>query len=61
MSFFYHKRKKTQILILHMKKIMNLIIETFENRIKPKPQFIIEKISKFFSFKKRKMKKKRVK
>ena len=35
-----------------MKKIMNLIIETFENRIKPKPQFIIEKISKFLSLKK---------
>ena len=33
---------------------MNLIIETVENKIKPKPQFISEKISKFFSLKKKK-------
>ena len=35
-----------------MKKIMNSIIETVENKIKPKPQFINEKESKFFSLKK---------
>ena len=32
---------------------MNSIIETVENKIKPKPQFINEKISKFFSLKKK--------
>ena len=37
-----------------MKKIMNSIIEVVENKIKPKPQFINEKISKFFSLKKKK-------
>ena len=37
-----------------MKKIMNSIIETVENKIKPKPQFINEKISKFFILKKKK-------
>ena len=31
---------------------MNSIIEMVENKIKPKPQFINEKISKFFSLKK---------
>ena len=31
---------------------MNSIIETVENKIKPKPQFINEKISNFFSLKK---------
>ena len=36
-----------------MKKIMNSIIEVVENKIKPKPQFINEKISKFFSLKKK--------
>ena len=39
----------SQILILHMKKIMNSIIEMVENKIKPKPQFINEKISKFLN------------
>ena len=43
------------MLILHMKKIMNLIIETVENKIKTKPQFINEKISKFFNLKKKKI------
>ena len=33
---------------------MNSIIETVENKIKPKPQFINEKISKFLSLKKKK-------
>ena len=33
---------------------MNSIIETVENKIKPKPQFINEKISKFFNLKKKK-------
>ena len=33
---------------------MNSIIETDENKIKPKPQFINEKISKFFNLKKKK-------
>ena len=46
--------KKTQILILHMKKIMNSIIEMVENKIKPKPQFINEKISKILNLKKKK-------
>ena len=41
-----------------MKKIMNSIIETVENKIKPKPQFINEKISKILNLKKRKKKKK---
>ena len=30
--------------------IMNSIIEMVEKKIKPKPQFINEKISKFFNF-----------
>ena len=38
---------------------MNSIIETVENKIKPKPQFINEKISKFFSLKKTKKKTKK--
>ena len=42
-----------------MQKIMNLIIETVENKIKPKPQFISEKISKFFSLKKMELSKDR--
>ena len=33
---------------------MNSIIETVENKIKPKPQFINEKISKLLNFKKKK-------
>ena len=33
---------------------MNSIIEMVENKIKPKPQFIIEKISKILSLKKKK-------
>ena len=33
---------------------MNSIIETVENKIKPKPQFNNEKISKFLSLKKKK-------
>ena len=36
-----------------MKKIMNSIIEMVENKIKPKPQFINEKISKILSLKKK--------
>ena len=32
---------------------MNSIIETVEKKIKPKPQFINEKISKFLSLKKK--------
>ena len=36
---------------------MNSIIETVENKIKPKPQFINEKISKFLKLKKIKKKK----
>ena len=32
---------------------MNSIIETVENKIKPKPQFINEKISKFLNLKKK--------
>ena len=39
---------------------MNLIIETIENKIKPKPQFINEKISKFFSLKKMELSKDRL-
>ena len=35
---------------------MNSIIETVENKIKPKPQFINEKISKILNFKKKKKK-----
>ena len=34
-------------------KLINLIIETIENKIKPKSQFINEKISKFLNFKKK--------
>ena len=37
-----------------MKKIMSSIIETVENKIKPKPQFINEKISKILNLKKKK-------
>ena len=36
---------------------MNSIIETIENKIKPKPQFINEKISKILNLKKKKKKK----
>ena len=32
---------------------MNSIIETVENKIMPKPQFINEKISKIFNLKKK--------
>ena len=39
---------------------MNSIIETIENKIKPKPQFINEKISKFFSLKKMELSKDRL-
>ena len=35
---------------------MNSIIEMVENKIKPKPQFINEKISKFLNLKKKKKK-----
>ena len=38
---------------------MNSIIETVENKIKPKPQFINEKIFKFLNLKKKKRKKKK--
>ena len=38
---------------------MNSIIETVKNKIKPKPQFINEKISKFLNLKKKKEKRKR--
>ena len=38
---------------------MNSIIETVENKIKPKPQFINEKIFKFLNLKKKKEKRKR--
>ena len=38
---------------------MNSIIETVENKIKPKPQFINEKISKFLNLKNKKEKRKR--
>ena len=38
---------------------MNSIIETVENKIKPKPQFINEKISKILNFKKKKKKEKK--
>ena len=47
---FFFSNKKTQTLILHMKKIMNSITETVVNKIKPKSQFINEKISKFPNF-----------
>ena len=40
-----------------MKKIMNSIIEMVENKIKSKPQFINEKISKFLNLKKKEKKK----
>ena len=49
---FLSLKKNTNIYITH-EKIMNSIIETVENKIKPKPQFINEKISKFFSLKKK--------
>ena len=49
--FFSNKKKNTNINITH-EKIMNSIIETVENKIKPKFQFINEKISKFLNFKK---------
>ena len=35
---------------------MNSIIEMVENKIKPKPQFINEKLSKFLNLKKKKKK-----
>ena len=35
---------------------MNSIIEMDENKIKPKPQFINEKISRFLNLKKKKKK-----
>ena len=39
---------------------MNSIIKTVENKIKPKPQFINEKISKFFNLKKMELSKYRL-
>ena len=39
---------------------MNSIIEMVENKIKPKPQFINEKILKFFSLKKMELSKNRL-
>ena len=47
------KKKNTDINITH-EKIINSIIEMVENKIKPKPQLIIEKISKILSLKKKK-------
>ena len=51
--FFIIKKflKKTDINITQ-EKIMNSIIEMVEKKIKPKPQFINEKISKILSLKK---------
>ena len=48
--FFSHK-KNIDINITHEKK-MNSIIETVENKIKAKSQFINEKISEFLNFSK---------
>ena len=42
-------------------KQKNLIIKTFDKKIKPKSQFINEKQSKFPNFKKKKEKKSQVK
>ena len=39
---------------------MNSIIETVKNKIKPKPQFINEKISKILNLKKRELSKDRL-
>ena len=50
-TFFFQIKKNTNINITR-EKIMNSIIETVENKIKPKFQFINEKISKFLNFKK---------
>ena len=51
---FIIKKIKIKIDInITYEKIMNLIIETIENKIKPKPQFINEKISKILSLKKK--------
>ena len=48
---FFSNKKDTDINITH-EKITNSIIETVENKIKPKYQFINEKISKFLNIKK---------
>ena len=51
------KKKKnthTDINITH-EKIMDSIIEMVEKKIKPKPQIINEKISKFVNLKKKKI------
>ena len=53
-TFFFQIKKNTNINITR-EKIMNSIIETVENKIKPKFQFINEKISKFLNFKKMKI------
>ena len=44
--------KNTYINLTH-EKIMNLIIKIFENKVKPKSQFINEKQSKFLNLKKK--------
>ena len=43
-----------------MKKIINSTIETVENKIKPKPQFINEKYPNFWILKKRELSKDRL-
>ena len=53
---FLSLKKNSYINITH-EKIINSIIEMVENKIKPKPQFINEKISKFLKLKKIKKKK----
>ena len=51
---FYYK-KNTDTNITH-EKIMNSTFEAVENKIKPKSQFINEKISKILNLKKKKKK-----
>ena len=51
-NYFFFKYKNTDINITHEKKNMNSITEIVENKIKPKSQFINEKISNFWTKKK---------
>ena len=51
--FIIKKFKKKTDINITQEKIMNSIIEMVENKIKPKPQFINEKISKILSLKKK--------
>ena len=53
-TYIFCHKKNTDINSITQEKIMNSIIEMVEKKIKPKPQFINEKISKILNLKKKK-------